>query len=116
MLTDVSSYTERSAADTDHGSLTARAAATRPVLVSGVEGPADDIVDRLADHQGLGNASLDVEDGTGLAQERRQNRLFGIILAQPADIRHAVLDALDSLDCILTTPSHPAYLDPQLIL
>lgn len=97
--TDIGPHTDDASSEADHGALAARAATARPVLIARVDGAPDDVVDRLADHQRLRHAGLDVEHGARLAQESHHDGLLGVILAQPGDVAHGGFVALSPSVC-----------------
>lgn len=92
--TNIGTNADYAASKADVSALTARTATTRPVLVAGIHGPADDVIDRLADHQALGHARFDVEDRARLAEQSYEYGVLLVVFAYPRYISHTRLEAL----------------------
>ena len=107
-LTNISPYSHHAASNPNHRSLAPRASTARPVLVAGVESSANDVVNRLADHERLRNTRFGIENSTGLAEESRENGLCFVVFSQPVNITHGCFDSLcrcfSTLDIIYSRP------------
>jgi hypothetical protein len=101
-LTNISSNSDNSSPDTDHGTLASRASTAGPVLVAWIDGPSGNIVDGFADHKSLGDTSLGVKDGTGFSKESYKDGFAGVVFSEPGYVSHRSLETLSRRRCQYT--------------
>ena len=92
--TNIGAHADDAASKADIGALTTGTATTRPILVARIHGPADNVVDGLADHQGLGHTRLDIENSAGLPEQSHEYGILVVVLANPGHIGHTRFEPL----------------------
>lgn len=107
--TNISANSHDTPAESDNRTLTTAAPAGRPILVKRVRGAAEDVVDGLAHHQALRDASLDVEHGTRLLQHGDDDGVLLVNLADPAGEAHRRVEALKRWSAPILDMIHACY-------
>jgi hypothetical protein len=100
-LTDISPHANDASSETNHSTLATRASSTGPVWVPRIDSSSDDVIDGLTNHERLWYTGLDVKYSTSFTKQMREDRVFAVVLSEPADVAHVSLVTLCKVSIIL---------------